>query len=75
MFYTKDGKTGGKLKIDVTAWSSALDFSDYKSSETLTTTDYIVRPNGVTIIPEPATMSVLVLGSLAILARRRRRRA
>ena len=63
VFYTKDGKTGGD---DVVAWSNALNFDDYGTNETLTTTDFIVRPNGGGYIPphsipEPATM--LLLGS------------
>lgn len=43
VFYAKDGKDGGK---DVVAWSNALASSDYKTSESLTLTDFIVRPNG-----------------------------
>lgn len=74
VFYTKDGRTGGKDGIAVTAWANALNFSDYKTSETLTTTDFIVRPNGPSpLTPEPATLSVLVLGGLTMMVRRRRR--
>ncbi len=76
VFYSKAGNSseGGKLS----AWSNALNYDSYQTSNykpdgtPLTTNDFIVRPNGV---PEPATMSLLALGGLAILARRRRRRA
>jgi len=68
VFYTKDGKTD---KIPVTAWSNALNFSDYWSNETLTTTDFIVRPDGVPLIPEPASLVLVGLGVPMLLRRRR----
>jgi PEP-CTERM motif-containing protein len=78
VFYTKDGTNkvieiidGEEVEVhyDVVAWSNALNSSDYKTNEGLTTTDFIVRPDGANgngegegdPIPEPATM--LLLGS------------
>ena len=60
VFYAKDGNNP-----DVVAWSNALSTEEYWNSESLTTIDFIVRPDGggwpPNVIPEPATM--LLLGS------------
>jgi len=56
VFYGKDGKDGGDWLV---AWSSALGFDNYKTNDTLTATDFIVRPNGVCPIPA----GVWLLGS------------
>lgn len=62
VFYTKDGKDEG---VDVVAWSNALNSSDYKTNEGLTTTDFIVRPDGITSIPDPA--AIFLLGSACLI--------
>ena len=58
VFAAKDGVYDGE---ETCAWSSALEYADYKNDGTLSTTDFIVRPNGITYTPEPATS--LLLGS------------
>lgn len=62
VFYAKDGTDGG---VDVVAWSNALNSSDYKTNEVLTVTDFIVRPDGITSIPDPA--AVFLLGSACLI--------
>ena len=62
VFYAKDGTSGTN---DVVAWSNALNTFEYWNDTSLTTIDFIVRPDGggwpPNVIPEPATM--LLLGS------------
>jgi len=59
VFYGKDGE-GSTTGATLTAWSTGLNYSDYKTNESLAITDFIVRPTGVPV-PEPATL--LLLGS------------
>lgn len=61
VFYGKDGKLQGN---DVIAYSDALSFADYKTNETLTIQDFIVRPDGVAVVPVPA--AVWLMGSALI---------
>lgn len=57
VFYGKDGKDAGDF---LTAWSTALDFADYKTNENLAFSDFLVRPNGS---PVPIPGAVWLLGS------------
>ncbi|MEA3513908.1 MAG: PEP-CTERM sorting domain-containing protein [Nanoarchaeota archaeon] len=59
VFAAKDGSHDGVLLY---AWSTALEEADYKTNLSLTIDDFIVRPNGTTPIPEPATMFLLGTG-------------
>jgi len=62
VFAAKDGTHDG---VKLYAWSSALEFSDYKTNPSLTTDGFIVRPNGThgaPPIPEPATCLLLGTG-------------
>lgn len=60
VFYAKDGKDGGD---DVTAWSAALNDSNYTTSNSLTAMDFIVRPDGsggdYNAVPLPAAAWLL----------------
>ena len=71
VFYTKDGKDGSGV-YDVVAWSTALNSGDYKVNESLTTTDFIVRPDGAPI-PEPSTVLLVGTGLLGIIGFGRKR--
>jgi hypothetical protein len=72
VFYTKDGRNQGN---DVVAWSDALNNANYKTDMSLTTTDFIVRPDGA-VIPEPSTLLLLGTSLLGIfgLSRCRKKR-
>ena len=56
VFYAKDGTDDGDA---VVAWSNALNCNEYETNDTLTLTDFIVRPNSVVPIPG----AVWLLGS------------
>ncbi len=68
VFYAKDGKDSCG---PVVAWSNALNFGDYKSNETLTPTDFIVRPDG-TEVPIPGALWFLGSGLMGLLGFRMR---
>ncbi len=59
-FYAKDGKTGG---IDNVAWNA-----DFSSA---TNDDYKILVPDTTPVPEPATCSLLALGAIALILRKR----
>lgn len=67
VFAAKDGRHDG---IPLYAWSTALDFENYKTNETLTANNFIVRPDGTNgglpPIPEPATILLLSSGVIGI---------
>lgn len=82
VFGAKDGKDGGD---DFYAYCSALAFSDFKTSTSLTINDFIVRPNGLPTdnggvnggggsgqpIPAPAAVSARLVMLAGFLIRRR----
>lgn len=70
MFYAKDGKDGG---TNVVAWANALNAANYKTSESLTINDFIVRPDGMTVVPLPAAAWLLGAGLVGLVAAARRR--
>ena len=69
VFYAKDGKDGG---VPVVAWSNALNYSDYKTLDSLTAADFIVRPDSATFVPIPAALPLFSSG-LALLGVLRKR--
>lgn len=74
VFYTSDGTyvdADGNVK-DVVAWSNALNSSDYKTSESLTATDFIVRPDGYAA-PIPGSVWLLGSGLLGLVGMSRKR--
>ena len=68
VFYAKDGKTGG---IDNIAYSNALSYIDFRTNDSLTAADFIVRPNGEPV-PVPGAMWLLGSGLLGVMGLRRR---
>jgi hypothetical protein len=87
-FYAKDGTDkptgpdGNDFRIDVTAWNTGLDPANGFTLDDTTTnfTPWIPTPDTDIlppdeIIPEPMTMSLLGLGLLGLIAKRKRRKA
>jgi hypothetical protein len=68
VFYAKDGKDSGQ---NVVAWSDALAVAEYKTSESLTATDFIVRPDSILPVPVPATVFLLGSGLIGLAGARR----
>jgi len=66
VFYAKGGQNG--------AWSTALNFGDYKTNTNLTTTDFIVRPDGGGQVPIPAAAWLLGSGLVGLMGIRMRRK-
>ena len=64
VFYAKGGQE--------IAYSNALNFADYKTITTLTEYDYIVRPDGLTVIPIPPAMWLLGSGLIGLIGIRRK---
>jgi len=64
VFYCKDGTSNY-------AWSSALDFSDYRTNEGLTTDDFIIRPNGC-YVPIPGAFWLLASSLLGFVGIRKK---
>jgi hypothetical protein len=72
VFYAKDGKTGGQ---DVIAYAAALADPNFRTSMTLGVESFIVRPDGMSVVPLPAALPLLGSGLIALLGLRRRARA
>jgi hypothetical protein len=64
VFYAKDGvnSTGDHIY----AYANALNYSDFMTNESLTMNDFIVRPDGVTVVPEPSSVALLGIGLLLL---------
>ena len=77
VFYSKDGKDGGQ---DVTAWSAALNDVNYKTSNSFSELDFIVRPDGGSgggsgnPVPVPAAAWLLGSALIGLLSTAKRRR-
>ena len=67
VFFAKGGNN-----TDNTLYSSALLFSDYKTNMSLTDIDFIVRPNGMTVVPVPAAFWLFGSALMALIGLRRK---
>ncbi len=68
-FYAKGG-VDGDSHANVTAWNNALNYSDYKTNESFTITDFIVRPDSVAV-PVPAAFFLLCTGLTGLICTRK----
>ena len=72
VFYAKDGKDNLDPTLDkVVAWSNALNY-DYKNDISLTENDFIVRPDGVTVVPLPGAVWLFGSGLVGLVGGKRK---
>ena len=69
VFYGDYGESEG---LGTVAYSNALNFADYKTITSLTENDYIVRPDGLAVIPIPPAMWLLGSALLGLIGIRRK---
>ena len=69
VFYAKEMMNSEQ---NIVAYANALEYSDYKTISILTELDYIVRPDGTTVIPIPATVWLLGSAVLGLLVTRKK---
>ena len=63
VFYAKDGRDDGD---EVVAWSNALNSPTYRTDSGFTTTDFIVRPDSVGVVPVPGAVWLLGSGLIGL---------